>query len=81
MNHPSLIAWDLSNEWLSYLDYGGGDPLMGARRFKAVGDALAAMDPSRWILFDGDGDLHGLWNTYSEHYSSPYPSATTHAGH
>ncbi len=72
MNHPCLIAWDLSNEWLSYLDYGGGDPLMGARRFKGVGDALAAMDPSRWILFDGDGDLHGLWNTYSEHYSSPY---------
>ena len=81
MNHPCLIAWDLSNEWLSFLDYGGGDPLAGARRFKAVGDALTALDPSRWILYDGDGDLHGLWNTFSEHYSSPYPGDNSMRGH
>ena len=81
MNHPCLIAWDLSNEWLSFLDYGGGDPLAGARRFKGVGDALTALDPSRWILYDGDGDLHGLWNTCSQHYSSPYPSAYSMRGH
>ncbi len=81
MNHPCLIAWDLSNEWLSYLDYGGGDPQAGARRFKAVGDALAALDPSRWILFDGDGDLHGLWNTYSEHYANPYFGDNSMGGH
>jgi hypothetical protein len=72
VNHPCLIAWDLSNEWLSFLSYGGGDPLFGARRFKAVGDALTAYDPSRWILYDGDGDLHGLWNTLAEHYMVPY---------
>ena len=72
VNHPCLIAWDLSNEWLSFLSYGGGDPLFGARRFKAVGDALTAYDPSRWILYDGDGDLHGLWNTFAEHYMIPY---------
>lgn len=71
VNHPCLIAWDLSNEWLSFLSYGGGDPLFGARRFKAVGDALTAYDPSRWILFDGDGDLHGLWDTFAEHYMLP----------
>ena len=81
MNHPCLIAWDLSNEWLSYLDYGGGDPLAGARRFKAVGDALTALDPSRWILYDGDGDLHGLWNTYSEHYANPYGGDNSMKGH
>jgi hypothetical protein len=81
MNHPCLIAWDLSNEWLSFLDYGGGDPLAGARRFKAVGDALTGLDPSRWILFDGDGDLHGLWNTNSEHYSNPYPGDYSLRGH
>jgi Tfp pilus assembly protein PilF len=72
VNHPCLIAWDLSNEWLSFLSYGGGDPLFGARRFKAVGDALLAYDPSRWILYDGDGDLHGLWDTLAEHYMIPY---------
>ncbi|MCY3018172.1 MAG: hypothetical protein NTW87_03955 [Planctomycetota bacterium] len=81
VNHPCLITWDLSNEWLSYLDYGGGDPLAGARRFKAVGEALAAYDPSRWILFDGDGDLHGLWNTLSEHYSNPYYGDFAMRGH
>jgi uncharacterized protein YecT (DUF1311 family) len=72
VNHPCLIAWDLSNEWLSYCSYGGGDPLFGARRFKTVADALMAYDPSRWIIFDGDGDLMGLWDTQSEHYMIPY---------
>ena len=52
-----------------------------ARRFKAVGDALTALDPSRWILYDGDGDLHGLWNTYSEHYSNPYAGDYSMRGH
>jgi hypothetical protein len=36
------------------------------------GDALLAYDPSRWILYDGDGDLHGLWDTLAEHYMIPY---------
>ena len=80
VNHPCLIAWDLSNEWLSFLSYGGGDPLFGARRFKAVGDALTAYDPSRWILYDGDGDLHGLWNTFAEHYMVPY-TGTAHSSY
>jgi len=81
INHPSLIAWDLSNEWLSFLMYGGGDVMFGARRFKAVGDALMELDPSRFILYDGDGDLYGLWDTLSEHYSNPYPSGQNMRGH
>ena len=72
VNHPCLIAWDLSNEWLSFCSYGGGDPLFGARRFKAVADSLMAYDPSRWIIFDGDGDLNGLWDTQAEHYMIPW---------
>jgi hypothetical protein len=72
VNHPCLIAWDLSNEWLGYCSYGGGDPLFGARRFKTVGEALMAYDPSRWIIFDGDGDLMGLWNTQADHYMIPW---------
>ena len=72
VNHPCLIAWDLSNEWLGYCVYSGGDPLFGARRFKTVADALMAYDPSRWIIFDGDGDLMGLWDTQAEHYMIPY---------
>lgn len=81
VNHPCIIAWDLSNEWLSFLSYGGGDPLAGARRFKAVGDALLAYDPSRWILFDGDRDLNGLWDTLSEHYIMPYAVEFSMRGH
>jgi hypothetical protein len=75
--HPSIISWDLSNEWLSFLDYGGGDPMAGARRFKTLADTLTAADPSRWIIFNGDEDLHGLHDTYCTHYmlesSNPHP--------
>ena len=46
VNHPCLIAWDCSNEWLGFCSYGGGDPLFGARRFKTVADALMAYDPA-----------------------------------
>ncbi len=31
-----------------------------------------AYDPSRWIIFDGDNDLMGLWNTLAEHYMIPW---------
>lgn len=78
-NHPCIIAWDLSNEWLSFLDYGGGDPMKGAKRFKALDDALKEFDPSRWTFFNGDEDLHGLHDTYSTHYmlesTNPHPVA------
>jgi hypothetical protein len=72
-NHPCVIAWDLSNEWLSFLDYGGGDPMAGSRRFKALADALTAFDPTRWIFFNGDEDLSGLHNTFSTHYMALNP--------
>jgi hypothetical protein len=76
-NHPSIIAWDLSNEWLSFLDYGGGDRRKGSKRFKALDDALKALDPSRWTFFDGDEDLQGLHDTFSTHYmlesANPHP--------
>lgn len=68
-NHPSVIAWCLSNEWLSFLDFGGGDPMVGANRFKTLADAVRAVDPSRWAHFSGDGDLNGLWNNIDTHYS------------
>ena len=76
-NHPSIIAWDLSNEWLSFLDYGGGDPKKGARRFQTLAQALKQFDPSRWSFFDGDEDLHGLYDVFSMHYmlesANPHP--------
>ena len=78
-NHPCIIAWDLSNEWLSFLDYGGGDPLKAARRFQTLDRALKELDPSRWTFFNGDEDLHGLHDTFSTHYmlesTNPHPIA------
>jgi hypothetical protein len=40
------------------------------------------LHPSWWhanagIDFDGDGDLHGLWNTCSEHYMTPFTGGYT----
>jgi hypothetical protein len=67
-NHPCILAWDLSNEWLCFLDYGGGDPMKAARRFKTLDDALKRLDSSRWTFFNGDEDLHGLHDTFSTHY-------------
>lgn len=80
-NHACIIAWDLSNEWLSFLDYGGGDRMAGNRRFKAVADALSAYDPSRWIFFNGDRDLGGLHDTLAEHYMNPYYGNFVMRGH
>jgi hypothetical protein len=74
-NHPSILAWDLSNEWLSFLGYSGGDGLLGARQLKSMTDALAKQDPTRWTFYDGDGDLCGLHYNFAGHYMlgrSPY---------
>jgi hypothetical protein len=71
-NHPSIVAWDLSNEWLWYLGYTGAESPLAARRFKTLADTLAKHDPTRWSLFDGDGDLIGLHDNWSFHYMNPY---------
>ena len=67
-NHPSILAWDLSNEWLSFLGYSGGDGLLGARQLKSMTDVLAQQDPTRWTFYDGDEDLCGLHYNYASHY-------------
>ena len=32
-NHPSIIAWDLSNEWYTYAPYTGADMTLCGKRF------------------------------------------------
>jgi len=71
-NHPSVQAWDLSNEWLCFAAPLVNDIMVPARHFKHLSDALRSADPSRWTLFNGDGDLHGLLDNFSFHYMSPY---------
>lgn len=67
-NHPSILAWDLSNEWLCFRDYSGGDPKLGARRLRSLREALWQYDPTRWTFYNGDEDLAGLHDNYSFHY-------------
>ena len=68
-NSPHIIAWDISNEWLCFF---WGDAMRGARRFKALSDAVRAYDPTRWTLANAEGDLHGLLDNYSFHYMNHY---------
>jgi len=51
-NSPHILAWDISNEWLCFF---WGDALQGARRFKALSDAVRASDPTRWTLANAEG--------------------------
>jgi hypothetical protein len=60
-NHPSVIAWDLSNEWFNGVD-------LAIKRFKGVSDTVEKLDPTRWTFFNGDGDISGRHNIYSSHY-------------
>ena len=71
-NYPCIIAWDLSNEWLSFLGYTGGDVKLGQNRFKKLSDAVRKQDPTRWTFFNGDGNLGGQLDNESHHYMRPY---------
>ena len=71
-NHPSVQAWDLSNEWLCFAAPLVNDIMVPARHFKHLSDAVRAADPSRFTFFNGDEDLRGLLDNFSFHYMSPY---------
>ena len=79
LNHPCLIAWDLANEW--NCDPYNDDPLSGARRLQKAGEAVLAYDPSRLVIFDGCGDLMGLWNINVGHYPSKFSGQYLMDGH
>ena len=72
INHPSIMAWDLSNEWFWVLDQVRGDLSLGAKRLKAMSDKMNEMDPTRWTFFNGDGDLNGLMDNFAGHYMFNY---------
>lgn len=64
-NHPSIIAWMLSNEWFCYLE---SNPEKGAKQLHTLTDALAQQDPTRWTYYSADEDLRGLHYNFSFHY-------------
>jgi hypothetical protein len=71
-NHPSILAWDLSNEWLCYLFYTSSDMMLGAKRMMTLTDTIRKQDPTRWTLYNSDGDLRGLLDNAAWHYMGPY---------
>lgn len=71
-NHPSIVVWELSNEWLWYLQYSVTDIMAGARRFKHHADVVRAYDPTRWTRASAEGDAFGLLDNMDFHYMSPY---------
>ncbi len=77
-NRPSVMAWDLSNEWLCFLWH---DHMRGAQRFKHLSDVVRAADPTRWTFANAEGDLHGLFDNYSFHYAYPYFSPGQNDGY
>ena len=71
INHPSVVAWDISNEWLCYMDHYAPDPTLPGKRFKDVSDFVRAYDPTRWTLGNAEGDFMGLLDNHSYHYMDP----------
>jgi beta-galactosidase len=80
-NHPCIVAWDLSNEWLCFLRYTSSDMMLGARRMRTLTDTILQQDPSRWTLYNGDGDLEGLLDNMALHYMNPYHGDYAMRGH
>jgi hypothetical protein len=81
INHPSIIAWDLSNEWLCFMDAYAPDPLLPGKRFKGVSDYVRAYDPTRWTLGNAEGDFMGLLDNHCYHYMDPSQGAERLLGH
>ncbi len=81
INHPSVVAWDLSNEWLCFTDTYGADPMFPGRRFKDFSDHVRAYDPTRWTLGNGEGDFMGLLDNHCFHYLTPSLGAEGALGH
>lgn len=67
-NHPSIIAWDLSNEWYTYAPYTGADMTLCGKRFIGLSRAVEKLDPTRWTFFNGDHDIGDQHYIISTHY-------------
>jgi beta-galactosidase len=64
-NHPSVCVWSAENEIL----HCGGSATPGAdARIFDLGQRMAALDPTRPIEYEGDGDLRGRAATINIHY-------------
>jgi len=61
-NHPSVVLWSASNEILWGGRAGARDDLFSLQAL------IHALDPTRPVYFEGEGDLEGLADIYGLHY-------------
>lgn len=69
-NHPSVVMWSLENEfWGSRAK----DDTTGEEGLARMGRAVKALDPTRPITFESDGDPGGTADVIGIHYPNEYP--------
>lgn len=79
-NHPSVVIWSMENEALTahcwFPNPGDGAATLAEFRetMRSLVEVIAALDPSRPINGDGDGDLLGLLPIFSLHYHGLLPT-------
>lgn len=69
-NHPSVVMWSLENEM-----HGGRmrDGTPQEEFLASMGDAVKALDPTRLITYESDGDPGGAADVVGLHYPNEYP--------
>jgi hypothetical protein len=74
-NHPSIVIWSLENELLLTGGARPDDPRLRATEAKLAElvDFVKALDPTRPIMFEGDGDPGGKADIVNLHYPHEYP--------
>jgi len=67
-NHPSVAFWDVENETLVCTNTMPTLYDSNRKRLLELGEHVRKLDPTRPILFEGDSDVDGSWNTINLHY-------------
>ena len=68
-NHPSIVMTSLENE---ILHCGGEREPQTIPRLAEAGRLVKRLDPTRPILYDGDGDPEGVADVLNLHYPLPF---------
>jgi hypothetical protein len=69
-NHPSIVIWSAENELLLC----GGDAMPGVQeKVGGLADLIRELDPTRPVMFDGDGDPAGRADIINLHYPHEFP--------
>jgi hypothetical protein len=64
-NHPSVVIWSAENELLDC----GGDSVKGTDgKLGGLADLIRELDPTRPVMFEGDGDPVGKADIVNLHY-------------